>query len=48
MKPLEAAAAHLNSISSPFSLDLNILKAGMNDLVKRLEALEANAPPKRP
>lgn len=39
-QPLEQAAAHLASISSPFELDLNILKAGFADLVRRLEKLE--------
>lgn len=42
-QPLEAAAAHLAAISSPFDLDLNILKAGFADLVTRLEKLEAAA-----
>jgi hypothetical protein len=47
-QPLEQAADHLNGLSSPFGLDINILKAGFADLVRRLEKLErddkANAP----
>ena len=39
-QPLELAADHLNSIDSAWGLDINILKAGFNDLVKRLEKLE--------
>jgi hypothetical protein len=42
-QPLEQAAAHLNSLSSPFGMDINIIKAGFADLVKRLEALEHEA-----
>lgn len=39
-QPLEAAADHLSSLSSPWGLDMDILKAGFVDLVKRLEKLE--------
>ena len=46
-QPLEQAADHLNSRSSPFGLDINILKAGFTDLVKRLERLEADASAER-
>ena len=42
-QPLEQAADHLNSLSSPFGMDVNIIKAGFTDLVKRLERLEAEA-----
>lgn len=42
-QPLEQAADHLRSLSSPFGLDINILKAGFDDLVKRVEKLESDA-----
>jgi len=40
-KPLEQAVTYLESVTSPFGLNMALLKAGMVDLVKRLEAVEA-------
>jgi hypothetical protein len=42
-KPFEIAIESLEATSSPFGLDLPVLKAGLADAKNRIEALETEA-----